>query len=118
MLLDLDHPNVVGLKEYFVWHNKVGFWRLFSAPFRAARRAQPLAARRRRRAHPRSLPCSRFPSHLPLAPPSRPQVYLIMELLRGGDLLETIMAIGRYSEADARAVFVQLIAAVRYLHSQ
>lgn len=23
-LLDLDHPNVVALKEYFVWNNKVG----------------------------------------------------------------------------------------------
>ncbi|KAI7845929.1 hypothetical protein COHA_000475 [Chlorella ohadii] len=66
-LLDLDHPNVVGLKEYFVDQSKV---------------------------------------------------YLITELLRGGALLEAVLEKGHYSEADARAVFRQLILAIQYLHSQ
>ena len=116
VLLGLDHPNVVGLHEYFV---------------------------------------------------SRNRVYLIMELLRGGELLEAVLEMvgwrgrgegtggwdggdgvstrcqpggtrpgrcqqrptvrvlcaacavqGHYSEADARTIFRQLIEALQYLHSQ
>eukprot|EP00887_Chlorella_sp_A99_P007252 scaffold2.g7252.t1 len=64
--LDLDHPNIVGVREYFVQGNKV---------------------------------------------------YVIMELLRGGELLDAVVDKGHYSEDDARVVFVQLIRGVRYLHS-
>ncbi|KAL4424182.1 hypothetical protein ABPG75_001483 [Micractinium tetrahymenae] len=66
-LLDLDHPNVVCLHEYFVERNKV---------------------------------------------------FLIMELLRGGELLEAVLEQGHYSEADARIIFRQLIQCLQYLHSK
>ncbi|PRW61339.1 Pkinase-domain-containing [Chlorella sorokiniana] len=66
-LLDLDHPNVVGLKEYFVQNNRV---------------------------------------------------YLVMELLQGGELLDSVLEQGHYSEADARTVFRQVVLAIQYIHSQ
>eukprot|EP00887_Chlorella_sp_A99_P005806 scaffold1.g5806.t1 len=66
VLLSLDHPNVVYLREYFL---------------------------------------------------QRSRVYLIMELLRGGELLDAVVEAGHYSEDDARTVFAQLISGVRYLHS-
>lgn len=67
VLLDLDHPNVVCLREYFVERNKV---------------------------------------------------YLIMELLRGGELLEAVLEQGHYSENDARTIFRQLIKCLQYLHAK
>ncbi|EFN53510.1 hypothetical protein CHLNCDRAFT_136852 [Chlorella variabilis] len=67
VLLDLDHPNVVGMREYFVQHHRV---------------------------------------------------YLIMELMRGGELLDALQAQGHYSEGDARTIFRQLIEALQYLHSK
>lgn len=67
VLLDLDHPNIVGLREYFVHNDKV---------------------------------------------------YLIMELLRGGELLDAVNTRGQYGEADARTIFRQLIEGVQYLHSR
>ena len=45
------------------------------------------------------------------------KVYLIMELLRGGELLEALLEKGQYSEEDARVIFLQLIRGVEYLHS-
>ena len=47
-----------------------------------------------------------------------PQVYLILELLLGGELLDAVMAKGSYCEADARLCFVQLLRGVHYLHSR
>ena len=47
-----------------------------------------------------------------------PQVFLIMELLLGGELLDAVLAKGSYSEADARLCFVQLLRGVHYLHSR
>ncbi|PSC74088.1 CAMK CAMK1 kinase [Micractinium conductrix] len=66
-LLDLEHPNVVELEEYFVERNKV---------------------------------------------------FLIMELLRGGELLEAVLQQGHYSEADARTIFRQLVQCLQYLHAK
>lgn len=45
--------------------------------------------------------------------------YLILELLRGGDLLDalTLAPEGRYSEGDARTIFQQLVEGVAYMHS-
>jgi len=45
-------------------------------------------------------------------------VFLIMELLLGGELLDAVLAKGSYSEADARLCFVQLLRGVHYLHSR
>jgi calcium/calmodulin-dependent protein kinase I len=44
------------------------------------------------------------------------KVYIIMEYLRGGELLEAVIQKGHYSEDDARTVFKQLIAGVTYMH--
>ncbi|EFN51045.1 hypothetical protein CHLNCDRAFT_37582, partial [Chlorella variabilis] len=65
-MLGLEHPNVVGLREYFVESNRV---------------------------------------------------YLIMELLRGGELLDAVNTHGPFSEEDARTIFLQLMRGVQYLHS-
>eukprot|EP00887_Chlorella_sp_A99_P006947 scaffold2.g6947.t1 len=46
------------------------------------------------------------------------KVYLIMELLEGGELLDAVIDKGHYSEEDARTCFVQLINAIQYLHSK
>ncbi|KAL4442683.1 hypothetical protein ABPG77_006677 [Micractinium sp. CCAP 211/92] len=67
ILLSLEHPNIVLMKEYFEENNKV---------------------------------------------------YLIMEMLSGGELLDAVLDKGHYSEADARSCFLQIIKAVQYLHSR
>ena len=45
------------------------------------------------------------------------QVYLITELVTGGELLEAVLQRGTYSESEARLAFVQLLKGIRYLHS-
>lgn len=45
-------------------------------------------------------------------------MYLIMELLTGGELLDAVLDKGSYSEADARLCFLQLLRGIHYLHSQ
>jgi len=44
-------------------------------------------------------------------------LYLVMELLTGGELFDRIVAKGHYSEASARELTVTLLNAVGYLHS-
>lgn len=44
------------------------------------------------------------------------QVYLITELLEGGELLDAVLEQGSYSEADARVCFKQLLNGISYLH--
>jgi len=44
--------------------------------------------------------------------------YLVLELLTGGELFDTIIAKGHYSEADARQVTITLLDGIRYLHTQ
>ena len=46
------------------------------------------------------------------------QVYLITELLTGGELLDAVLERGSYSEADARLCFAQLLSGIDYLHSR
>lgn len=46
------------------------------------------------------------------------KVYLITELLTGGELLDAVLERGQYSEADARLCFVQLLEGIAYLHSE
>uniref|UniRef100_K4CL81 Protein kinase domain-containing protein n=1 Tax=Solanum lycopersicum TaxID=4081 RepID=K4CL81_SOLLC len=46
-------------------------------------------------------------------------VYIVMELCKGGELLDRILARGgKYSEDDAKAVMVQLLSVVSYCHLQ
>ncbi|KIY91268.1 calcium/calmodulin-dependent protein kinase I [Monoraphidium neglectum] len=46
------------------------------------------------------------------------QVYLICELVTGGELLEAVIRRGYYSEAEARLCFQQLLRGIDYLHSR
>ena len=46
------------------------------------------------------------------------QVYLITELLHGGELLDAVLQRGSYNEADARTCFAQLLRGIEYLHSK
>ena len=46
------------------------------------------------------------------------QVYLITELVTGGELLEAVLQRGSYSESEARLAFVQLLKGIQYLHSK
>lgn len=45
-------------------------------------------------------------------------VYLVMELLQGGDLFDRIVRKGRYSELESRRVMRRMLAALHYLHQQ
>jgi len=45
-------------------------------------------------------------------------LYLVLELLTGGELFDCIIAKGHYSEADARSLSVTLLDAIKYLHEQ
>uniref|UniRef100_A0A7S0RK68 Protein kinase domain-containing protein n=1 Tax=Pyramimonas obovata TaxID=1411642 RepID=A0A7S0RK68_9CHLO len=46
------------------------------------------------------------------------RVYLITELLTGGELLDAVLERGTYSEADARLCFSHLLQGVGYLHDK
>ena len=46
------------------------------------------------------------------------QVYLVTELLLGGELLDAVLERGSYSESDARLCFAQLLSGIDYLHSR
>ena len=46
------------------------------------------------------------------------QVYLITELLHGGELLDAVLQRGSYNEQDARICFAQLLKGIDYLHSK
>ena len=45
-------------------------------------------------------------------------LYLVLELLTGGELFDKIIAKGHYSEADALAVTRTLLESIKYLHSR
>jgi len=45
-------------------------------------------------------------------------LYVVLELVSGGDLLDKMIAYGKqFSEERARFIFVQILSAVKYLHS-
>lgn len=46
------------------------------------------------------------------------KVYLITELLMGGELLDAVLSRGSYNEADARVCFKQFLQGIEYLHSK
>ena len=55
---------------------------------------------------------------VPLASLLLLQVYLITELLMGGELLDAVLSRGSYNEADARVCFKQFLQGIEYLHSK
>ena len=50
--------------------------------------------------------------------PKKKAVYLVMELVQGGDLFDRIIQKERYSEIDSRRVMRRLLAAIHYLHEK
>lgn len=49
---------------------------------------------------------------------TKDHLYMVMEILRGGELFDSIVQRGTYSEKEAAAVMRQIIEAVEYLHSR
>ena len=49
---------------------------------------------------------------------SQTKLYLVMELLTGGELFDRIVGMGKYSEEDARYFTFKLLNAVLYLHDR
>ena len=45
-------------------------------------------------------------------------IYLVMELIRGGDLFDRIVERERYTEVQARQLFRRILTAVHYLHEE
>jgi serine/threonine protein kinase len=45
-------------------------------------------------------------------------MYLIMENLKGGELLDVICTFDTYNEMDVKLIMIQLIDVVRYMHSR
>jgi serine/threonine protein kinase len=43
-------------------------------------------------------------------------LYIVMELVRGGDLFDRIVLRGRYNEQDARVIMAKVLSATQYLH--
>ena len=55
-----------------------------------------------------------------LGPPRRPQLhtYLVLELLRGGELLEHIRKKRHFSESEASQILRSLVSAVSFMHEE
>jgi serine/threonine protein kinase len=49
---------------------------------------------------------------------AKDKIYMVMECLRGGELLDAICEREYYTEGDARRLMLQLVSAVDYLHSR
>ncbi|XP_053187459.1 serine/threonine-protein kinase DCLK1a isoform X1 [Scomber japonicus] len=45
------------------------------------------------------------------------ELYLVMELVKGGDLFDAITSANRYTERDASGMLYNLVNAIKYLHS-
>jgi len=45
-------------------------------------------------------------------------IFIVMELVRGGDLFDRIVEKGKYKEDEARLVMQKVLSAVKYLHSK
>jgi len=49
---------------------------------------------------------------------SKTKIFIVLELIRGGELFDKIVAVGRFDEAVARKYFRQLVSGVDYCHRQ
>lgn len=49
---------------------------------------------------------------------SKDSIYLVLELVTGGELFDKIVERGNYSETDAANIISQILSAVEYLHTQ
>ncbi len=49
---------------------------------------------------------------------SKSKVYLVMEVVHGGELFDRIVQLGKYTEKDARGLFQNLVGAIGYLHER
>jgi len=56
--------------------------------------------------------------HKPLGCPAEDKVILFLERAHGGDLYDQLCKLGTFSEEVARNLFIQMVEAVRFLHSQ
>lgn len=45
-------------------------------------------------------------------------MFLVLELVRGGELYDCVVDFGEYTEEEAKIIIWQVISAVKYLHSQ
>ncbi|XP_064620238.1 serine/threonine-protein kinase Chk2-like [Lineus longissimus] len=45
-------------------------------------------------------------------------IYIVLELVQGGELFDKVISIGQYSEATAKLLFYQMVTAIKYLHDQ
>ena len=45
-------------------------------------------------------------------------VYIVMELMRGGELLDRLKMRHSFTEAEASAIFQQLVSAVTFMHQK
>ncbi|KAJ3047229.1 hypothetical protein HDU99_009550, partial [Rhizoclosmatium hyalinum] len=44
------------------------------------------------------------------------KIYLVMELVTGGELFDEIVGRGKYSEVDAAKIVYRILLAINYLH--
>lgn len=45
-------------------------------------------------------------------------VYIVLELVEGGELFDKVVSIGQYNESSAKLLFYQMVLAIKYLHDQ
>lgn len=45
-------------------------------------------------------------------------LYIVLELVEGGELFDRIVSVGRFEEPTAKLLFYQMLVAVKYLHNQ
>jgi serine/threonine protein kinase len=49
---------------------------------------------------------------------SKTKIFIVLELVTGGELFDKIVSVGRFDEADSRKYFRQLVSGVDYCHRQ
>lgn len=45
-------------------------------------------------------------------------VFIVLDLVEGGELFDKVVSIGRYDESTAKLLFFQMVLAIKYLHDQ
>lgn len=49
---------------------------------------------------------------------TRDTLFIVLELVEGGELFERVISLGRFPEATAKLLFYEMLVAVKYLHDQ